>query len=356
MLDNRLAGIVLVIFILSCIYFFIRTYSESEFKSENAVSVKTTGIKGNISSPDTPQVNHESTERDGSKTMVMHMLEYAMDDGGVSHELEIQLLKLQIETLPKPVKGNKKAARELNADGLLSSKNNDFNNAVKMFEQAHELDKSDIEIISNLGFSYIKQGNLELAQQSIINALSMVPTRASAWADLGNVFAQKGDLNKAVACFSNTYRFSKDRKKTHQFMIKINETENVANVKQARAKIIFWAIKTYPDISTFNSFINETESQQTDEGEQAKQAIVQRINQSWISPVDVSQGLKCTIRVRLMSDGTVIDSEVITSSGNESFDRSAENAVYKASPLTVPTDNGLFSKEFSSFTITFSPE
>ena len=194
----------------------------------------------NSSSADTPQM------------MVMRMLEYALDDGGLNHESEIQETKLQIESLPRPAKGNKKAARMFNADGLASSKNYDFNNAVKMFEEANKLDKSDIEIASNLGFSYFKQGNLDLAQQAITTTLIMSPGRATAWANLGEIFGTRGDVNRAVACFSNTYRFSKDRLKTHQFMKKLNETEDVATVKQARTEAINWAEKAYPNLQLIN--------------------------------------------------------------------------------------------------------
>jgi tetratricopeptide (TPR) repeat protein len=140
-------------------------------KQEDLESDKTE----NTSSADTPHM------------MVLRMLEYALDDGGLSHESEIQQIKLQIESAPKPVKGNKKAARALNDRGLASSKEGDFNNAVKMFEEANKLDKSDIEIISNLGFSYFKQGNLDSAQQAIITTLTMSPGRAVAWTNLGEV-------------------------------------------------------------------------------------------------------------------------------------------------------------------------
>jgi colicin import membrane protein len=58
----------------------------------------------------------------------------------------------------------------------------------------------------------------------------------------------------------------------------------------------------------------------------------------------------------LMSDGTVIDAEVISSSGDEIFDRSAENAVNKASPLPVPKDKELFAREFRSFQFLFNPK
>ncbi|MGR8978531.1 MAG: cell envelope integrity protein TolA, partial [Gammaproteobacteria bacterium] len=85
-------------------------------------------------------------------------------------------------------------------------------------------------------------------------------------------------------------------------------------------------------------------------------AIRNKVNQSWIRPRGTQPGLKCKIRVKLLPDGMVIDAEVIASSGDEIFDRSAENAVNKASPLPVPKDRDLFSKNFRSFTFTFDPD
>jgi tetratricopeptide (TPR) repeat protein len=96
-----------------------------------------------------------------------------------------------------------------------------------------------------LGFSYLKQGDLDSAQQTLTIALTLSPGRATAWENLGEVFGVKGDVSKAVACFSNTYRFSKDRLKMHRYMKKLNETEQVKNLKQARGQAIQWAEKSY---------------------------------------------------------------------------------------------------------------
>ena len=95
---------------------------------------------------------------------------------------------------------------------------------------------------------------------------------------------------------------------------------------------------------------------QQSEAEQTKLAIKQKVNRSWIRPVSTTAGLKFTIRVRLLSDGTVMDAEIISSSGDEDFDRSAENAVNKASPLPVPKDKELFAREFRSFQFLFNPK
>ena len=56
-----------------------------------------------------------------------------------------------------------------------------------------------------------------------------------------------------------------------------------------------------------------------------------------------------------MSDGTVIDVRTVTSSGDDIFDRSAENAVQAASPLPIPKDKELFSKAFRPLVFTFKP-
>jgi colicin import membrane protein len=59
--------------------------------------------------------------------------------------------------------------------------------------------------------------------------------------------------------------------------------------------------------------------------------------------------------VRLAADGSVIDVAILTSSGDDIFDRSAENAVNSASPLPVPSDKELFAREFKKFTFVFDP-
>jgi len=85
------------------------------------------------------------------------------------------------------------------------------------------------------------------------------------------------------------------------------------------------------------------------------QAIQQRVNQRWIKPTLSTQGLSCTIKVKLLPSGDVMDVVIIRSSGQPLFDRSAENAVRKASPLPVPKDRALFTRYFRQFTFEFNP-
>jgi TonB family protein len=95
--------------------------------------------------------------------------------------------------------------------------------------------------------------------------------------------------------------------------------------------------------------------QQQEQIASAIQAIRLKINRSWIRPMTIKQGIKCRVKVRLMPDGTVIEAEIIASSGDEAFDTSAQNAVIQASPLPVPADKDVFDRGFRSFTFTFDP-
>ncbi|GMR19648.1 MAG: hypothetical protein BMS9Abin36_0243 [Gammaproteobacteria bacterium] len=83
--------------------------------------------------------------------------------------------------------------------------------------------------------------------------------------------------------------------------------------------------------------------------------IRQKVSRNWVRPSGVAKGLKCVVRVRLAATGEVLGAKVITSSGNPLFDRSVENAVYKASPLPIPQEADLFDY-FREIEFLFNPE
>ena len=183
-----------------------------------------------------------------ANSSIMQMINYAQDNGGVGHETEIQQAKLEIETSSKPPKGNRKEAHRINDLGLALLKKQDFDGAVAKFVEASQIDSSDVEIVNNLGYAYLKQKSLDSAEKTLISALTIAPDRAMAWANLGDVLALKNDESKAVACYANTYRFSKNIFKTHQFMKNTNSDENIPTINQARNIVINWAQKNYPDL------------------------------------------------------------------------------------------------------------
>lgn len=86
-----------------------------------------------------------------------------------------------------------------------------------------------------------------------------------------------------------------------------------------------------------------------------KSLIVAAIGQQWILPESVDKQLSSQFRMRLAPSGEVLELSLIRSSGDAVLDRSAENAIYKASPLPVPGNHEVFDL-FREITLTVRPE
>jgi colicin import membrane protein len=82
--------------------------------------------------------------------------------------------------------------------------------------------------------------------------------------------------------------------------------------------------------------------------------IQEKVQRSWIRPPSSGSELSCTVEVRLIPSGEVIDAQIVRSSGNSAFDRSVEAAVFKASPLPVPPDPDVM-EQFRSLRFEFKP-
>ena len=110
--------------------------------------------------------------------------------------------------------------------------------------------------------------------------------------------------------------------------------------------------------------VEKSRQQQRRQEEQTQQAkseiakyealIKQKVERSWARPPSAQKGMECIVRVRLVLSGEVIQAQVLRSSGNAAFDRSVENAVYKASPLPLPEDKALFD-HFRELEFKFKP-
>lgn len=77
------------------------------------------------------------------------------------------------------------------------------------------------------------------------------------------------------------------------------------------------------------------------------------VEDNWRRPMGVGEGLSCTLRIRMAAGGNVIVAQVVQSSGNGAFDRSAEAAVRKADPLPVPS--GRLFEKFRDIIFEFDP-
>lgn len=86
-----------------------------------------------------------------------------------------------------------------------------------------------------------------------------------------------------------------------------------------------------------------------------KALILQAISQNWLIPPSVNKKLSAELLIRLAPGGAVLDVQLLKGSGDDALDRSARAAVYKASPLPVPTETEEFDS-FRQFVLKVKPE
>lgn len=86
-----------------------------------------------------------------------------------------------------------------------------------------------------------------------------------------------------------------------------------------------------------------------------KALITQAIAQHWLVPSGVNKKLSSELLIRIAPGGTVLDVQIVKSSGDEALDLSARTAVFKASPLPVPSKSDEF-EPFRQFILKVKPE
>lgn len=86
-----------------------------------------------------------------------------------------------------------------------------------------------------------------------------------------------------------------------------------------------------------------------------KALIIGAISRQWILPENANTSLSSQFRIRLAPDGSVLEVSLTRSSGDSVLDHSAQSAIYKASPLPVPTDPAAFNV-FRDISLTVRPQ
>ena len=86
--------------------------------------------------------------------------------------------------------------------------------------------------------------------------------------------------------------------------------------------------------------------------------IQQALQQVWNRPPSARNGMRVILRIRMLPTGELLEASITQSSGDAAFDRSAENAVYSASPFTelqnLPIS--VFNENFRTLSLIFEPE
>ena len=86
--------------------------------------------------------------------------------------------------------------------------------------------------------------------------------------------------------------------------------------------------------------------------------IQQALQQVWNRPPSARNGMRVILRIRMLPTGELLEASITQSSGDAAFDRSAENAVYSASPFTELQDLpiSVFNGNFRTLSLIFEPE
>lgn len=148
---------------------------------------------------------------------------------------QVEALKLQV---PPATQGDRKSARQLNAQGLAALNQHDYQAAIQAFISAHQTDPADIEVSNNLGSAYQQAGQNTQAIDQLGRTLAYAPTRAPAWENLAHVYAQSGNLAASEACARLTLRYSKNPVKTVTYMTTIASANPDGVYERVLAKVL----------------------------------------------------------------------------------------------------------------------
>jgi tetratricopeptide (TPR) repeat protein len=207
--------------------YFARPVGEASTVAQEPISTESNLSSGKSSvSQEIPDIQQPDTRKEnlqeGDVTQVLSLAEDKLLD-----------VKRRAEKSLPPKLGNRKQARAANDRGLADLQSGRISEAIGAFQEAHQANPVDVEIVNNLGYAYLLSNDLDSGERYMLTALTMQPGRSAGWDNLGQIYARKGQIPAAVASFTNAYRFSRDVSKTHSYFLGLMEKENDVHLKQA---------------------------------------------------------------------------------------------------------------------------
>ena len=142
-----------------------------------------------------------------------------------------------------------------------------------------------------------------------------------------------------------------------------------AEEKQPTEELIYTKSFDVTEISSMNQVITQdisellTEeievevSKEQQEISMYAQQIILTLEDAWIKPKNIPEGLIANLRLRIRPTGRIINADLIKSSGNIRFDNSALQAVRRVETFNFfnSISKSLFEKEFQTISISFNP-
>ncbi len=163
-------------------------------------------------SAESPAVNNSSNASGSASvacTNIDGCLKATMNAISKNDVAMVRAIAAKIETFGKPLRGNSNYARQLNAEGLVAIKLDDFTQAATVFEKANREDPSDAEIAGNLGYARVKAGDFVGGSRALMEALQLSPRRESTWLPIAELYARyHQNTNDAAAAILVAYEWS----------------------------------------------------------------------------------------------------------------------------------------------------
>ena len=153
-------------------------------------------------------------------------------------QTRLQTVAAELKAQPRPARGDRRLARELNDRGLALRQRQRFDEAAVLFRQAQEADASDAEIAENLGYCLLRSGQVVPAETALLAALALAPERASAWGSLGLVYAKQGKHREGVAAVLTAYRYTRDQKRTLDVYSRLATTDDDPKVRAVLTDVV----------------------------------------------------------------------------------------------------------------------
>lgn len=92
---------------------------------------------------------------------------------------------------------------------------------------------------------------------------------------------------------------------------------------------------------------------------QSATALIQQlVQENWSRPPSARNGMRAVLQIRMLPTGELLEATIVESSNDPAFDRSAENAVYRAAPFRELQDLpiNVFTANFRTLSLIFQPE
>jgi tetratricopeptide (TPR) repeat protein len=146
---------------------------------------------------------------------------------------ELQAALLAIDGMPKLVQGDRNAARRANSEGLELMKAKRFEDAAAAFNRAFSHDPADAEVLRNLSYAYLKNGQLAETLRISSYVIRLYPRSAAVWYHVAIAHAQRGTDWLAVRAFVVLYTLSSNQANTRSLLNRVSVDDADERVREA---------------------------------------------------------------------------------------------------------------------------